>query len=348
MANNQDKLDKLQDIATDTNLTAKRIDVKTETSRTKRMSAFALVLLLLYFLVTLGLTVKDLNTSVRNLNKAVPALTASNKNLTDTNKNLTDSNSALASANARALAERNAAVNIAVEQARRLREAGLPAVDPFDPEVCCPSEPFPPSAPSGQTRSASPKASRSGSGPSKPSPSPSPQTSAKPTPAPSKSPLASICAPGLPCVEIPPLGTGASLSVAPTVLNQGESVEYDFFNMDPMTTVKLISAFLPLLVAVITKRYATSAVKGVANFVLSTATGSIGYLVGANGGYDLRGFINAALNCVVVSGIAYLMVWKPTGVAGSVAVATESLPGIGKQPTLTTDSVGKEDTGRIK
>jgi hypothetical protein len=119
----------------------------------------------------------------------------------------------------------------------------------------------------------------------------------------------------------------------------------DFFNMDAATTAKLIGAFLPLLVAVITKRYATQAVKGVANFVLSTITGSIGYLVGADGAYDIRGFINAAFNTLVVSAAAYYVVWRPTGAAGSVAVATENF-GIGK-PALTTKDVGKEDPGVV-
>jgi cell division protein FtsB len=330
MADPIEKLEQLQGVAVDTNRTAKKIDAKTERSRTKRLSAFALVMLLLYFLVTLGLTIKDLNSSVRNLNRTTPALVQSNKNLTDTNQRL-------AQANNRAQAERNAAVNIAAVQAQRLRDAGLPAVDPFDPRNFNPTSKAPTTRP-GTTQNKPSKGSKTPSAASEPSPRSSPRPSAKPTPAPSKSPTATICAPNLPCVTIPPLT--APLAVSGAVL-QGDQVDssIDFLNPTAAATVKVLSVFIPLLVAVITKRYATGALKGVMNFVLSVFTGSIGYLVAVDGGYDFAGFVNAALNCVVVSAASYYVLWKPTGAAASVAVATENF-GIGK-PALTTDDVGK-------
>lgn len=110
----------------------------------------------------------------------------------------------------------------------------------------------------------------------------------------------------------------------------------NFFDLQNATTVaQLIGLGVPLLVALITKRFASSGLKGVLNLVLSAIAGSATYLVAADGSYDVTGFVNATLNVFLVSIAAYYGVYKPTGVSASIAANTSRF-GLGK-PVLQTD-----------
>ena len=114
--------------------------------------------------------------------------------------------------------------------------------------------------------------------------------------------------------------------------------------VDAATTARVLGLLIPLLVAFITKKSASSGLKGVLNVVASAVIGSITYIVAENGGYDWTGFVNGTLDTLIPSVAAYYALWKPTGVAGTVANATENF-GIGSLPTLQTDDVGAEDAG---
>jgi cell division protein FtsB len=309
MADPIEKLEQLQGVAVDTNRTAKRIDAKTERSRTKRLSAFALVMLLLYFLVTLGLTIKDLNSSVRNLNRTTPALVQSNKNLTDTNQRLAQANETLAAT----LRLRRSVTLPSTSPRSRRRGCGTLACQRWTRSIL---ETINSSTTSARLllrdlarRRTSPlRALR------RPLRPPSPRLGRRLGRAPSRRqrPARALQRPSvrtnLPCVTIPPLT--APLAVSGAVL-QGEQVDtsIDFLNPTAAATVKVLSVFIPLLVAVITKRYATGALKGVMNFVLSVFTGSIGYLVAGGRRVRLRGVrqrgpeLRGGLGCIVLRAV---------------------------------------------
>lgn len=111
--------------------------------------------------------------------------------------------------------------------------------------------------------------------------------------------------------------------------------------MDATTVTRLLGVLVPLLVAVITKRYASPGLKATLNVLSAAIVGSLGYMVAADGGYDLDGFVNSFLNTFIVGIATYYGVYKPTGVTGTVAKATEGF-GLGS-PTLETDDKGAED-----
>ena len=113
----------------------------------------------------------------------------------------------------------------------------------------------------------------------------------------------------------------------------------DFINIeDPANAAKLVGLIVPLLVALVTKKIASSGLKGVLNLGLSAIAGSAAYLVAETGGYDLGGFANATINAFVVSIVAYYGVYRPTGVSESVAAKTSDF-GLGKPALQTDDAV---------
>lgn len=97
----------------------------------------------------------------------------------------------------------------------------------------------------------------------------------------------------------------------------------DFLNLDAASASRLIGLVVPLLVALLTRRWASDRLKSVLNVLSSAVLGSAVYLMAADGGYDLEGFFNSFLNTLVVSIVSYYGFYKPTGVAGSVAEKTE-------------------------
>jgi hypothetical protein len=78
--------------------------------------------------------------------------------------------------------------------------------------------------------------------------------------------------------------------------------------------VKIISFFLPLLVAVVAKAHAPSWVKGSLHTLFAAVTGALGVLVSAGGDYDWRAFVSAIITALVTSAAAYIALWKHVGV----------------------------------
>lgn len=115
-------------------------------------------------------------------------------------------------------------------------------------------------------------------------------------------------------------------------------------SLDAATLTRLLGLLVPLLVATITKKYASAGLKGFLNLVASAVVGSLVYLVAENGGYDWTGFVNASLDTFMTSIIAYYGVLKPTGLAGSFTNATAGF-GFGSPPTFETDDKGAEEAG---
>lgn len=114
--------------------------------------------------------------------------------------------------------------------------------------------------------------------------------------------------------------------------------------LDAATLTRLLGVLVPLLVAAITKKYASAGLKGFLNLLASVLVGSFAYLVAEDGGYDWTGFVNGSLDTFMTSIIAYYGVLKPTGLAGSVTNATKDF-GLGSPPSFETDDKGAEDAG---
>jgi hypothetical protein len=117
------------------------------------------------------------------------------------------------------------------------------------------------------------------------------------------------------------------------------------YEIDVLTVARLCGLLVPLLVGVITKRYASDGLKGVLNLLLSAVSASVGTVLAANhpGDLSIADFFNSTVNAFVTSIITYYGFWKPTGIAGTVAEKTKGLPGFGKEPALETADKGKED-----
>lgn len=117
------------------------------------------------------------------------------------------------------------------------------------------------------------------------------------------------------------------------------------YEIDVLTVARLCGLLVPLLVGVITKRYASDGLKGVLNLLLSAVSASVGTVLAANhpGDLSIADFFNSIVNAFVTSIITYYGFWKPTGIAGTVAEKTKGLPGFGKEPQMETADKGKED-----
>lgn len=115
--------------------------------------------------------------------------------------------------------------------------------------------------------------------------------------------------------------------------------------LDAGTTARLLGLLVPLLVALITKKFASPGLKGFLNLVVSAVVGSTVYLVAENGGYNWLGFVNGALDTFIVSVIAYYGVLKPTGIASTVSDATAGF-GLGDS-TVTTNDAGAALLGTV-
>ncbi len=105
--------------------------------------------------------------------------------------------------------------------------------------------------------------------------------------------------------------------------------------IEPTNVAMYVGLVVPFLVAVVSKKVASSGLKGVLNLLLSSIAGSAVYLASDVDTYDVRGFVTASLNTFVVSVAAYYGVYKPTGATASVNSATANF-GLGK-PVLQTD-----------
>jgi hypothetical protein len=107
-------------------------------------------------------------------------------------------------------------------------------------------------------------------------------------------------------------------------------------------TVRLLLAVgIPIIVGLISKSSASSGLKSTLNVVLSalvTAVTTILDHANADVAHVIRDFIYTA----GFSFATYYGVWKPTGIAGTIAAKTEKF-GFGSPPDLTTSEKGLED-----
>lgn len=101
------------------------------------------------------------------------------------------------------------------------------------------------------------------------------------------------------------------------------------FHVDPMTLGVILAAGLPLLVGVVTKWRASSAVKTYVLLGLSTAAAVVTQVVAANGDFTWQGVLTSFAEIAVVAIAAHHGVYKPTGLSATVNAKTAEF-GIGK------------------
>lgn len=87
----------------------------------------------------------------------------------------------------------------------------------------------------------------------------------------------------------------------------------NWLSTDAANVVKLLGLGIPILVTVITKRYASARVKALTALTASALLGSVGYLLSETGGYNVHGFVNGFLAAFVPALLAYLGLWKHVG-----------------------------------
>lgn len=120
------------------------------------------------------------------------------------------------------------------------------------------------------------------------------------------------------------------------------AVQIDWLNLsNPITVVRVLGLLIPILTALVTKRLSSQGLKSVVTLALSAITAGVAVLVSADGGFDWNAFVNAFVNTFGPAIAMYYGLWKPTGLAGSVAAATHSF-GLGTSPVLETSAKGAE------
>jgi hypothetical protein len=115
--------------------------------------------------------------------------------------------------------------------------------------------------------------------------------------------------------------------------------------IDAQTISLLCGVVIPLLVGLLAKINASDGLKAVINALLSALAGTLATFTqtGLGAGVDWKTLVISILSVWVVSVATYYGVYKPTGVAGSLAAATPKF-GFGPRPVLETDDKGVEDT----
>jgi hypothetical protein len=105
-------------------------------------------------------------------------------------------------------------------------------------------------------------------------------------------------------------------------------------HIDPTMLEVLLSTILPLIVALVTNRFASGIVKTGTLIVLSVATGVLSQLA-ANDGTFVVGHALADTGLALLIAIgAHFGVWKPVGISGSAGVIARVFPaGIGSDVT---------------
>lgn len=115
--------------------------------------------------------------------------------------------------------------------------------------------------------------------------------------------------------------------------------------LDTTAIATLLSLLVPLAVSAITKRTASEGLKSVVNIVATAVVATLALWINP-GDIEITWAVvaNTMLASFVASLVAYKGIWKPTGVTGTVAAATERF-GIGTPPapTMETDEKGMEE-----
>lgn len=115
--------------------------------------------------------------------------------------------------------------------------------------------------------------------------------------------------------------------------------------LDAQTIALLSGVVIPLLVGLVSKLNASSGLKAIINAFLSAVAGTLATVTQVTAP-QVRDFVIAILSTWVVSVATYYGVYKPTGVAGTVAEKTAGF-GLGSPPVLQTGDKGFEDIGPL-
>jgi hypothetical protein len=117
--------------------------------------------------------------------------------------------------------------------------------------------------------------------------------------------------------------------------------------LDVRLLAMLASAFVPLLVNLITKASASDGLKSIVNLVSVAVLSVLALWINpSEQPVTVWLIVNTFLFSLVTSFTAYKGLWKPTGVSGSIAAKTSSV-GIGSPPTVETSDKGAEDLGQV-
>lgn len=117
--------------------------------------------------------------------------------------------------------------------------------------------------------------------------------------------------------------------------------------LDVRLLAMLASALVPLLVNFITKKSASDGLKSVVNIVAVAVVTVLAVIADpADQQVTWALLANTFLFSLVTSFAAYKGVWKPTGVAGTIADRTANV-GVGSPPTFQTADKGQEDMGQV-
>lgn len=92
--------------------------------------------------------------------------------------------------------------------------------------------------------------------------------------------------------------------------------------LDVEVLVLLSGTVVPLLVGLVTKLGASKRLKSILNLILSVAAGALTWMIAAGGKFTWHEAAFAAASAYIASGVSYQNLWKPSGAAESVAVAT--------------------------
>jgi hypothetical protein len=114
--------------------------------------------------------------------------------------------------------------------------------------------------------------------------------------------------------------------------------------IDAQTISLLCGVVIPLLVGVLSKINASDGLKATINALLSALAGALATFsqTGLSDGVEWKTLVVSILSVWVVSVATYYGVYKPTGVAGTLAAATPKF-GFGPKPVLETEDKGAED-----
>jgi len=110
-------------------------------------------------------------------------------------------------------------------------------------------------------------------------------------------------------------------------------------------TLNLISGtVIPLLVGFVTKKVASGGLKAVLNALLSAVAGAVSVGIAASGHIVVGEVITSMITTFIASTAIYYGMWKPTGVAGTVADVVPQF-GLGSPPLpdMETEEKGEED-----
>lgn len=107
--------------------------------------------------------------------------------------------------------------------------------------------------------------------------------------------------------------------------------QIDVISVDPSTrgiVFLIVSVLLPVLVGIVTKRFASGGLKATMLLFLAGLSGFLNEFIATSDAGEVFNWNQALLNWVVSFGVAVLIhfgLWKPTGIADGVQVATRNI-----------------------